>query len=239
MKLSMSMFSTKPVKLASLILIIYITTVSILKFNHFVELQEDVLAKGGNLEASYQYRLNLFENLLKLTLSYAILEQRVNIRVADVRKDIISKLKLPSKIQQSLMTSVGSETGLDLPQLKTELSTIQGLEMEDTMGSLLGVIEKYPNIKSSEIYRHMMTSLVELEDLIIDRRTIYQESMRLFNREISGFPWKLLAMLTNFKRFEYFEAPSNANYRMQIQAENYERLLPDKQKPETTKESEN
>ena len=191
-------------------------------------MQEDVFTKRGHLEASYQHRANLFENLLKLTLNHALLEQEIFTHIADVRKDIIYKLKLPTKYQQSLINTLDDKTVLNTQELDEVLSGIKDNSLESSMGGLLGIIEKYPNIKSSETYFHMMHSLIQLEDLIVDRRTTYQETIRIFNRELSRFPWSHLTKVTSFTYFDYFEAEPDAHYRMQINASIREKLQQNK-----------
>ncbi len=98
--------------------------------------------------------------------------------------------------------------------------------MEASLGRLLGLVENYPNIKSSETYAHMMTSLIEIEDRIADRRMDYQNAILEFNRAVSNFPWSLLAESAGFKRFDYFVAESGADKRPIISSDHFEVLLP-------------
>jgi LemA protein len=196
------------------------------KFNYFITIQEVVLAKRGHLEGAYQRRANLFENLLKLTLNHAALEHEVFSHVADVRKEIIKKLNLPPEIQQSVAASLKSASTPNFNDLSKALSGLTSGSLETSMGRLLGLVEQYPNIKSSETYAKMMESLMVIEDRIADRRMDYQESIRAFNREISRFPWYILAKATGFKRFDYFYAERGAHTRPQIHSDIFEQLLP-------------
>jgi len=214
------------VMLVSLIMLIILASTLLFKFNTFITMQEEVFAKRGHLEGSYQRRVNLFENLLKLTLNHAALEHEVFSHVADARKDIIKKLKLPPELQESIVNSLSDNKAPDLKDLGQALSSLNAGGLETSMGRLLGLVEQYPDIKSSETYKHLMSSLVTIEDRIADRRMVYQDTVRLFNREISRFPWYILAKATNFKRFEYFTAEDCAHYRPQIHSDMFEQLLP-------------
>ena len=87
-----------------------------------------------------------------------------------------------------------------------------GEAMGASMGRLLAVVEQYPNIQSADTYIQMMTSLVEMEDLITQRRVEFNATLRIYNAAISKFPWKLLADWTNFPRFDYFDQASTVGH---------------------------
>lgn len=210
----------------SLITLVFLAATMLFKFNTFILMQEEVFAKRGHLEGAYQRRVNLFENLLKLTLNHAALEHEVFSHVADVRKDIIKKLKLPPKVQKALEKSMDTSAEPKLEDIGKALSSMKNTGLETSMGRLLGLVEQYPNIKSSETYAHLMTSLTQIEDRIAERRNIYQETVRMFNQEISRFPWYILAKATHFKRFDYFKAEEGAHSRPQIHSDIFEQLLP-------------
>jgi LemA protein len=220
------MVAAKTLLFISLLTLLLFSATLLFKFNYFITIQEDVLAKRGHLEGAYQRRSNLFENLLKLTLNHAALEHEVFSHVADVRRDIIKKLDLPPEVQKSIADSLESNDNPSFSDLSKALSSMNSGSMETSIGRLLGLVEQYPDIKSSETYKQMMESLVMIEDRIVERRIEYQETIRHFNREISQFPWYLLAKATGFKRFDYFYAERGAHIRPQIHADIFERLLP-------------
>ena len=68
----------------------------------------------------------------------------------------------------------------------------------------MAIVEQYPNIQSVDTYRHMMTSLVDMEDRIATKREDYNAAAATYNVEITKWPWDYLAMITGFKRVEYF-----------------------------------
>jgi LemA protein len=218
--------AAKTLLVITLLTLLLFSATLLFKFNYFITIQEVVLAKRGHLEGAYQRRTNLFENLLKLTLNHAALEHEVFSHVADVRKEIIKKLNLPPDVQQSIAASLENTKGPNFNDLSKILSSMSSGSLETSMGRLLGLVEQYPNIKSSETYAKMMESLMVIEDHIAQRRVDYQESIREFNREISRFPWYILAKATGFKRFDYFYAERGAHSRPQIHSDIFEQLLP-------------
>jgi len=189
-------------------------------------MQEEVLAKRGHLEGAFQRRVNLFENLLKLTLNHASLEHAVFSHVADARKDIIKKIKLPPEVEASISRSLTNQDNPDFDDFSKVLRDMNQSGMEASLGRLLGLAEQYPDIKSSETYKEMMLSLVQIEDRISERRMTYQEKVRVFNTEISNFPWYMLAEVTRFHRFDYFVAEERAHRRPEIHKNLFEQLFP-------------
>ena len=216
----------KTIFFITLLLLALFSATLLFKFNYFITMQEVVLAKRGHLEGAFQRRSNLFENLLKLTLNHAALEHEVFSHVADSRQKIIKKLRLPPKIQASLEKSLAIKDAPNFNDIGKALAGMSSTGLETSMGRLFGLAEQYPNIKSSETYAKMMDSLMAIEDRISERRMAYQEAIREFNREISRFPWYLLAKGTGFKRFDYFFSENGAESRPQITPGVFEQLLP-------------
>ncbi len=216
----------KVILVISLIILTIFSATVLYKFNAFIMMQEEVLAKRGHLEGAFQRRANLFENLLKLTLNHASLEHAVFSHVADARKDIIKKIKLPPEVEASITRSISSQENPNFDDFSKVLREMSQSGMEQSLGRLLGLAEQYPDIKSSETYKEMMMSLVHIEDRIADRRMAYQEKVRIFNTEISNFPWYILAEVTRFHRFDYFVAEDAAHRRPEIHRSIFEQLLP-------------
>lgn len=216
----------KIILVVSLIILTIFSATVLYKFNAFIMMQEEVLAKRGHLEGAFQRRTNLFENLLKLTLNHASLEHAVFSHVADARKDIIKKVKLPPEVEASITRSISNKENPNFEDFSNVLRDMNQSGMEASLGRLLGLAEQYPDIKSSETYKEMMVSLVQIEDRIAERRMAYQEKVRIFNTEISNFPWYILAQVTRFHRFDYFIAEDEAHRRPQIHREMFEQLLP-------------
>lgn len=196
------------------------------KFNNFVMLSEDMLAAKGNLEAAIQRRANLFDNVIKLTLNHAELEHAVFSHTSDMRSEIIkqSKLgeKLPDDIKQALAQG-GASPEEFARQLKSAMSSGT---MEGSLGRLMAIVEQYPNIKSSETYKQAMTSIVEMEDRIAQRRLEFHETMRVYNSSVQNFPWSYLAQMTGFLRYQYYEAETAERGSLRLDPQVYEQLMP-------------
>ncbi len=129
-------------------------------------------------------------------------------------------------MEASITRSISNQENPNFDDFSKVLREMSQSGMEQSLGRLLGLAEQYPDIKSSETYKEMMMSLVHIEDRIADRRMAYQEKVRIFNTEISNFPWYILAEVTRFHRFDYFVAEEVAHQRPEIHRDVFEQLLP-------------
>lgn len=205
----------KALALVSILAVLLFTGTLFYKFNSFILLREDALAKAGNLESAIQRRSNLFSNIINVALNHAALEHSVFSYTSKMRTEIIKKSGLPEALADSLMARAGSGTpgGKGDNRLPSEwgksLETLfKAGDMDTSLGKLLAVVEQYPNIQSAKTYQQLMSSLVEMEDLIAGRRVEYNLALREYNTAISKFPWQILAKATEFGRLEYFAAGS-------------------------------
>ena len=188
--------------ITSAISILVLVTTLLLRYNTFVVMYEDAMSKQGNLAAAIQRRDNLFGNLVKLTLNHAALEHAIYGHTSDKRTEGMTG-KLPDNLQKLLGSGGADALGLS---------------------KLMAVVEQYPNIQSADTYKHMMTTLVETEDHINQRRDEYNASMATYNVEITKWPWDYLAKMTGFKKMEYFQ--QRADDTPVIAPQMFQELLP-------------
>ncbi|CAK0765551.1 Magnetosome protein MamQ 2 [uncultured Gammaproteobacteria bacterium] len=203
------------------------------KINTFIMLLEGTRSREANLEASVQRRANLFANLVKLTLSHAALEHAVFSHTAEMRTEIIKQSKLPDALAEALAREAtrampanparpGEGGGSNFESVIKKVLGEGGGEV--SLGRLLGVVEQYPNIKSSETYLHAMTSLIEMEDRIAERRAELNESLRQYNTSVTSFPWQYLASVSGFKWKDYSHASGTPA--REIMPDLYQQLVP-------------
>ncbi|BAE49776.1 Uncharacterized conserved protein [Paramagnetospirillum magneticum AMB-1] len=178
----------------------------LMRYNTFVTMSEDTQAKRSNYEVMIQRRDNLFGNLVKLTLNHAALEHSIFSHTSDKRTEGVEAGKggpIGSALEQLMKQGgIGKLLG-DIGGGKALLGADGGFG--NALGRLMAVVEQYPTIQSVDTYKHMMTSLVEMEDRIATRREDYNAAASTYNIEITKWPWNYLAFITGFKRAEYFQ----------------------------------
>ena len=207
-------------------LVAFIATV-LMRYNVFVVMFEDALSKRSNFEVEQQRRDNLFGNLVKLTLNHAALEHSIFSHAADKRSEALEAGRggdVTSALEQLMKQGgLGKLLGADPNSLAKGLAADGGFGA--AMGRLMAVVEQYPNIQSADTYKHMMTSLVEMEDRIAKKRQEFNDTAALYNAEITKWPWDYLAVVAGFKRMDYFHEKAEGDTPV-ITPELFQQLLP-------------
>nr|CAV30809.1 magnetosome protein MamQ [Magnetovibrio blakemorei] len=223
-----AMRGVKVMAVISFLALLLFTGTLFFKFNNFIMLREDVLTKQGNLESAIQRRTNLFPNMVNLTLSHASLEHTIFAYTSKARSELIKKSNLPQEDKDQLVAKAEQLGAAGaLPKgWEQALDSFKGGTPEASLGRLLAVVEKYPDIQSAKTYEQMMLSLVDMENMVTERRVAFNESLLMYNVAISKFPWSLLADWTDFMRIEYFVSEHPGAAAPLITKDTYQQLVP-------------
>ena len=74
--------------------------------------------------------------------------------------------------------------------------------------NLFALSESYPDLKASQNFLSLQSSLMEIEDNIQNARRYYNATVRDFNTLVQAFPSNIIASKFNFKQKQYFELES-------------------------------
>ena len=147
-------------------------------YNRFVKLRNQVNEAWAGIDVQLQRRYDLVPNLLSTVKGYMKHESGVLERVTRLRGD----------------------PGLDVGARGAAES---GLSR--SMGRLFAVAEEYPELKASEGFQQLHSSLVEIEEHLQFARRYYNGSVRDNNNLVEGFPSMLVARLFGFVKAAFFE----------------------------------
>ena len=78
------------------------------------------------------------------------------------------------------------------------------------MAKLVALVEAYPDLKASDNFRDLHSSLVETENQIQYARRYYNGAVNLYNNRIQKFPDLVIAHSFGFKPAEFFDAEEKA-----------------------------
>lgn len=80
-------------------------------------------------------------------------------------------------------------------------------EVENALNrALAGLWESHPRLKTDEIARRLQARLAELENVIADRRSFFNDSVTLHNSRLQAFPQRLFAGALGFAPHALLEA---------------------------------
>lgn len=86
--------------------------------------------------------------------------------------------------------------------------------IENVTTAITAVSESYPELKSNENYKQLMTELSMTENLIAEYRSNYNKQIKEYNRYIRQFPNRLFLSILGYEVQNYsyldYDAPSDA-----------------------------
>ena len=86
--------------------------------------------------------------------------------------------------------------------------------IENVTTAITAVSEAYPELKSNENYKQLMTELSMTENLIAEYRSNYNKQIKEYNRYVRQFPNRLFLNILGYEVQDYsyldYDAPSDA-----------------------------
>ena len=84
------------------------------------------------------------------------------------------------------------------------------------MRQLFAVVERYPELNSTENVLDLQDEMERLEAMIADRRELYNDQVFRYNTRIQQLPAALLAPVFGWTRRAFFDAEEAANVRPEV-----------------------
>ena len=149
--------------------------------NRLVKGNEEVDNQWAQVESQYQRRFDLIPNLVESVKGAMSQEEEVFSKIADARTRYSS-------------AQTSSE--------KAEAAT----EVESALSRLLVVIENYPELKSLDTVKTLMSQLEGTENRIAVERQRYNDEVKKYNADMKTIPTKWIASMFGFEEKAYFES---------------------------------
>jgi LemA protein len=138
-------------------------------------------------------------------------------------KEAQSEIKVQEKRREDLIPNlVDCVKAYDKHEYETLMDIIKARGMSDNASNEIqlavnAVAEAYPELKSSENYRQLMTELAATENLIANYRSSYNSVARNYNQYVRKFPNKQILGLVGYEvqNYDYLnynvseDAPTN------------------------------
>jgi LemA protein len=164
-------------------------------YNGLVVRNENVGRAWSSVESQYQRRLDLVPNLVETVKGSSRFEKDTLQAVVEAR---------------SRATSVTVDKGvLNDPEAFKKFEQAQA-GLSSALSRLMVVVEKYPDIKSTEAYRDLTVQLEGTENRIQVARKDFNEAAQDYNVAIKVFPASAIAGFGGFKERPYFQAAAGA-----------------------------
>ena len=148
-------------------------------FNDLIAARNQVRAAWSDINVQLTRRHDLVPQLVAAVQGYAQYERATLTTLAELRSRAVTAASLADKAQA------------------------EG-ELEQQIGRILALQERYPDLKASANFLQLQTDLVGIEDHLQYARRFYNGAVRDLNNRIETFPSLLIARLANFKPAEFF-----------------------------------
>ncbi len=158
-------------------LLLAVSAYGVMLYNGLVQLKHNVAKAWSNIDVALKQRHDELPKLVEVCQQYKQFEQNT------LRSVIEARGRVQSALQQH-----------DVAALNQAESVLRmGL------GQIFAVAEAYPELRANEHFMQLQQRISSLENLIADRRELYNESVNLNNVRVESFPDNLLARLFGFR----------------------------------------
>ncbi len=153
--------------------------------NGLIEKDESTTEAWSQIDTQLKRRADLIPNLVSTVKGYAAHESKIFTDIAESRSKLLNAKDPAAKAAAS--------AGLD-----------------QVIGRLLAVAERYPDLKASSNFIRLQDELAGTENRVAVARTRYNKAVKAYNAAIRKFPGSLFAGGMGLEKKEYFDAPESA-----------------------------
>src|SRR5437899_8745945 len=149
-------------------------------YNSLVQMRVLADSAWSDIDVQLKRRHDLIPNLVETVKGYAAHEKGTFENIAKFRS-------------QAMQATTPADKAVAENQLTGALKT------------LFAVAENYPELKASEEFTQLQSSLSQTEDAIQNSRRYYNAVVRDLNTKIQSFPTNMLAGMSGFQARQFFE----------------------------------
>ena len=146
-----------------------------------MQLRNRIKEAFAGIDVQLKRRIDLIPNLIETVKGYAKHEKAIFEDVTKARSALMGANSLHEKAEANNM-------------------------LTDTLKSLIGIAEAYPDLKANENFSQLQRQLEDTEDKIAYARQFYNSNVLEFNNKVETVPSSLIAGMFNFTQKEFFEA---------------------------------
>ena len=180
--------STAAVLFAIVVVAVVIGFLVITTYNAIVAAKLRIAKAWANVDVALKQRYDQLPNLVAAVRGIMEFEQDTLERVAELRAAYSDRDPIPRQAATSEATSAA-------------------------VRSLFAVVESYPELRSAENVIALQEEISRLEDVIADRRELYNDQVFRYNTRIGQVPANLVAGLFDWTPAPFFKADDDERER--------------------------
>lgn len=164
-----------------ILLLIIVGLIVLIIYNTLVQKRNRVDSTFAGIDVQLKKRYDLIPNLVETIKGYMQHEQKLLTRLVELRQTPYKDMTIEQKDEM--------DTAMH--------SLIEGLHVS---------IERYPDLKASELAMHLQRTLNETEEQIAAARRSFNAAVLSYNDSLQTFPSNLIAGWMGFSSRSFFEA---------------------------------
>ena len=184
--------STAAALFALVVFAIVVGFLFITTYNAIVAAKLRIAKAWANIDVSLKQRYNELPNLVEAVRGVMQFEQDTFERVAQLRAAYSDSEPIPRQAATSEATS-------------------------EAIRSLFAVVENYPVLRSAENVRALQEEISRLEDVIADRRELYNDQVFRYNTRIAQVPASIVAGPMGWTPAPFFKADDDERARPSVE----------------------
>ena len=146
-----------------------------------------VLIIAGDFIGTNNSAINLEEQIKESSSSIKIQEKRRE----DLIFNLVDTIQSYNKYEQDTITKI----------IEARSNANNG-NVEEAETLINAVVEKYPELKSNENYKTLMTELAITENLIAEHRNNYNIQVKQYNKHIKKFPNSMILNIMGYEKLD-------------------------------------
>lgn len=146
-----------------------------------------ILMIAGMFAGTNNTAINLEEQIKESKSSINIQEKRR----ADLILNLVDAVKDYNKYEQETMSKI----------VEARAKANNG-QVEEAQTLIAAVAEQYPELKSNENYKTLMTELAVTENLIAEHRNNYNIQVKQYNKHIKAFPNSMILNVMGYEKLD-------------------------------------
>jgi LemA protein len=163
------------------VLVLVVVFVALTTYNAIVALRQRGDKAWSNIDVVLKQRHDQLPNLVSAVRGLMTYEQDVLTRVTEARAAYSPTAPIPDQAATSEATTAA-------------------------VRSLFAVVERYPDIKAAGNVQDLQDEIGRLEDMIADRRELYNDQVYRYNTRIGQVPGAMLAPVFGWRQRQFFAA---------------------------------
>jgi LemA protein len=170
-------------------------------YNLLVDLEFNVKADWAQVEAQFQRRYHIQQNLTRIVIDYSRYEKDVLTRLTGMRTSAMSDDPAAGAGDANQRSPAGSSHPSPPPPQVKQMTPSQ---LDKLFPDILVMAEQYPQLKLSENFQQFSQAIIDTENQITERIMAYNNSVNIYTTTLKQFPANFFGAVFGFQIYEYY-----------------------------------